>query len=244
MPADALAALTFLTRIPAGGGAALDSRTLARAAIWFPAVGVVVGGVVAGIRLLAGVVLPPEAATALALAAGVAVTGALHEDGLADTADALGAHTSRERRLEILRDPRVGTSGALAVTFAVLLAYALLAPLSGGEFARAAIAGHVLARWSPLPQSRLLPPARADGAGALLRAGTVATVAAGAFTAAAVVAVAGAGPGAVAIVLAVALTASGGLLARHVLGGTTGDTLGAVAKLVEVGTYAALVATW
>jgi adenosylcobinamide-GDP ribazoletransferase len=222
----------------------LPHAGLSGAALWFPAVGAVVGGIVAGARLLAGEVLPADAATVLALAAGVLVTGALHEDGLADTADALGAHAGRDRRLEILRDPRVGTFGVLAVVFALLFAFALLAPLSGHDLARAAVVGHVLSRWSPLPQTRLLPAARSDGAGALLRAGTPATIAASAFAAAVVLGVAGPAAGAAALGVAALLTAGGGLIARHLLGGTTGDTLGAVAKLVEIGAYAALVAVW
>jgi adenosylcobinamide-GDP ribazoletransferase len=111
------AAIAFLTRLPVGGGA-LTARQLSRAALWFPAVGLLVGGVMGGVRALAGTVLDPGPATALAVLAAMLVTGALHEDGLADAADAIGAHVPRERRLEILRDSRVGTYGALALVFA------------------------------------------------------------------------------------------------------------------------------
>jgi adenosylcobinamide-GDP ribazoletransferase len=66
----------------------------------------------------------------------VVVTGGLREDGLADAADAVGAHATRARKHEILRDPRVGTFGALALVFAVALSLAALAPLADGRFAR------------------------------------------------------------------------------------------------------------
>ena len=162
------AAVAFLTRLPVGGGA-LTAQQLSRAALWFPAVGLLVGGVMGGVRALAGTVLDPAPATALALLAAMLVTGALHEDGLADAADAIGAHVPPARRLEILRDSRVGTYGALALVFAVVFPLVVLAPLDDGDFLRAALVGHVVGRWSILPQSLLLPAARPDGAGALLR---------------------------------------------------------------------------
>ncbi|MEJ7782440.1 MAG: adenosylcobinamide-GDP ribazoletransferase, partial [Solirubrobacteraceae bacterium] len=85
--ADARAALGFLTRIPVRDAAPLDAARLSRAAAWFPAVGLLVGGALGGTRLLTELALPPEAATVLALGAAIALTGALHEDGLADAAD-------------------------------------------------------------------------------------------------------------------------------------------------------------
>ena len=241
---DARAALAFLTRIPVGGAAPLDARRLSRAAGWFPVVGLVVGGVLGGTRLLTELALPPEAATVLALAAAVAVTGALHEDGLADTADGLGAHVPRQRRLEILRDSRIGTFGAAALILVVLLSWTLLAPLSGEEVLRAALCAHVLGRWSILPQS-LLPTARADGSPATFMHVRPIGLAAGSVVAIAVALLAGGpGPGALAVAVAVAITlVSGGLMIRA-LGGVTGDTFGAVTKLVEVAVYGALVAAW
>jgi adenosylcobinamide-GDP ribazoletransferase len=222
----------------------LDAAQLSRAAVWFPAVGLSVGGVAAGVRWAAGLALPSGAATVFALAAAAAVTGALHEDGLADTADALGAHTSRERRLEILRDPRVGTYGALAVALALLFAYSVLSGLSAADFARAALAGHVLGRWSTLPHALLAPPARRDGAGALLRPGARAAAVATLYGAAIAVAAGRGWPGAAALGVGAAVTAGVAFAARRALGGATGDTLGASVKLVELAVYATLVACW
>ena len=240
MIGDARTAIAFLTRLP--GGRDLPREGLSGAAAWFPAVGLLVGGVMAATRALAGLALDPTPATVLAIAVAVIVTGGLHEDGLADTADALGAHTGRGRKLEILRDPRVGTFGALALILAVALQVALLAPLDDAHFARAALAGHVLARWSILPQSRVLPAARPDGAGTLVRA-TTPTIAVGSCTAIATALLAGGlRPGGIALASACALTALGGYIALRAIGGVTGDTFGAVTKLVELGVYAALAA--
>jgi len=241
--ADARTAVAFLTRLPVGGGA-LDRDGLSRAAAWFPAVGLLVAGVMAGTRWLANLALDPAPATVLALLAAVLVTGALHEDGLADTADAIGAHTTRERRLEILRDSRVGAFGALALVLTVAFAVTVLAPLDDAHFARAALVGHVLARWSTLPQALLLAPARRDGSGALVRPGRVAVAIGSAVAVATALVAGGTRPGAIALATAVAITALGAIAAVRALGGVSGDTFGAVAKVVELGSYAALAAAW
>jgi adenosylcobinamide-GDP ribazoletransferase len=241
--ADVRAAVGFLTRLPVGA-TDLTAARLSRAAPWFPAVGLLVGGVMAGTRALANLALDPTPATVLALLAAVLVTGALHEDGLADAADAMGAHATRERKLAILRDSRVGAYGALALIFAVVFALAVLAPLDDAHFARAALVGHVLGRWSTLPQALALPPARPEGSGALVRPTTPAVAVGSAIALATALLAGGLRPGAVAAGIACALTVLGAIAARRTLGGVTGDTFGAVAKLVELGGYAALAAAW
>ena len=237
-------ALTFLTRLPAGRTGPLTPDAFARAAPWFVVVGLLVGAVLGGVRMLAETALDPGAATVLALLAATLVTGGLHEDGLADTADAVGAHTERRRRLEILRDPRLGSYGVMALIGAFLLAWTLLSSLDAVQCLRAAIVGHVLARWSILPQSQLLAPARADGAAARLRARTTGTLVASAFAVALTLGVAGVIAGVVVLVCGVAVTAVAAAVIRHVFGGVTGDTYGAVAKLVELMAYMVLAALW
>jgi adenosylcobinamide-GDP ribazoletransferase len=241
--ADARVAVAFLTRLPVGGGK-LTAARLSRAAAWFPAVGLLVGGVMAGTRALAGLVLEPGPATVLALLAAVLATGGFHEDGLADAADAMGAHATRARKLEILRDPRVGTYGALALVFAVALPLVALAPLDDARFARAALVGHVLGRWSTLPLALVLPPARPEGSGALVRTGPVG-LAVGTFIAVATALLAGGLlVGAIALAVACVGTLVGGWVTLRVLGGVSGDTFGAVNKLVEIAAYLALAAAW
>jgi adenosylcobinamide-GDP ribazoletransferase len=241
---DVAVAVGFLTRLPVRPGTSLTESDLSRAAIWFPAVGALVGAVMGGTRAAAHLVLGRGPATVLALLAVIFLTGGLHEDGLADSADAVGAHADRARRLEILRDPRVGTYGALAIAFAVAFPVVVLSPLDDGRFLRAAVAAHVLARWSALPQSVLLPPARPDGSGALLRTGAPAAAIGTIVAAALALAAAGPGAGAVAIALAAAATAAGGWVSVRALGGVCGDTYGAVVKLVELAAYAGLAAAW
>jgi adenosylcobinamide-GDP ribazoletransferase len=234
-------ALAFLTRLPVPAPA--DPR-LDRAAAWFPLVGLVVGGLAAGVRALADLVLPPLPATVLAVAAAVLVTGGLHEDGLADIAEGLGAHTTRERRLEILKDPRVGTFGALALVLATALVIATVSGLDTAHAARALIAAHVLARWAILPISRALPPARAGGAGALLRV-PASTLAVGTVLAVAAALVAATpGPGAAALAAAALAALVSGATLRHTLGGVTGDGYGATAKLAELAVCTTLAALW
>jgi adenosylcobinamide-GDP ribazoletransferase len=237
---SARTALAFMTRLPVGRNGPLTMGELSRAAVWFPATGLVVGGVMAAVQALAAEVTTATAATVLALGAAILVTGGLHEDGLADSADALGAHTTRERRLEILRDPRVGTYGALALILAIAFAVATLAPLDQADFTRTVLVAHVLARWSTLPQALLLPAARPDGSGSLVRPGRWLTVAGTLMAVAVCLTVGGPGPGAATFAVAAAVTAAGGWVTCRALGGVTGDTLGAVNKLVELSAYATL----
>ena len=149
-------ALAFLTRLPIGTPA---NPSLNQAAPFFPLVGLLVGALAAATRTGADQILPPLPSTLLALTAAVLITGALHEDGLADVADALGAHTTRERRLEILKDPRVGAFGALALILTTLLIATSVAALDTTEAAKTLIVAHVLAAHRDPP--RLAPaPAR------------------------------------------------------------------------------------
>jgi adenosylcobinamide-GDP ribazoletransferase len=228
-------AFAFLTRVPMA--TTLDDRGLAGAAPWFPVVGLFVGALMGGVHALAGMALEPSAATLVAVLAAVLVTGGFHEDGLADVADAAGAHVSRERKLEILRDSRVGTFGALAVVFAIAFPLVVLTPLDDRRFLEAAIAAHALGRWSSLPVSRLRP-GRPDGSGALLRATKVQLLAGTIVTLAIVVAALGPEDAAATVGAASVTAALGACMALHVFGGVSGDVYGAINKAVELTTYA------
>jgi adenosylcobinamide-GDP ribazoletransferase len=237
-------AVTFLTRIPIADDRPLDAGALSRAAFWFPAVGLLVGGVMGGAYLLAELAgVPAGPATVIALVAAVLITGGFHEDGLADAADAAGAHVSRERKLEILRDSRVGTYGSLAVALPLLLAYSALSTLDGEDVLRAALVGHVLGRWTTLPVSRLTQ-ARPDGSGTLVRASVPVLVGGTAYAIALALVIAGVGAGAIAVGVAAVLTAVGAVISLRVFGGVSGDMFGATNKVVEVATYAVLVSAW
>ena len=229
-------ALAFLTRLPVPYPPNPD---LSRAAWSFPLVGLLVGGAAAATRAGADQLLPPLPATILAITVAILITGALHEDGLADIADAVGAHVDRQRRLEILKDPRVGAFGATALILSLALVATSVAALPTEEAVKTLIVAHVLSRWAILPVG-LLPPAKPGGAGGLLRVGTNGLAIATILAAAAAIAA-----GAVIALAAAALTAAAAALVLHkTLGGITGDGYGATAKLTEVAVCVTLVALW
>lgn len=228
------ASVCFLSRLPLGRWIAVDGQDVARAGAVFPLVGAGIGAVVGAVAFALAHVLSPWLAGVLALAAGAVLTGALHLDALADSADALGAR-SRERALEIMRDHAIGSYGAVAIALDLLLkAGALSALVAHGDVVRAAVSAGALSRATPVLLACVLPCARADGglAAPLAQAGV--RRASVALVLAATVAIAVAGwRGAAVATAAAALTLVLGLAMRRWLGGFTGDTLGAAVELVE-----------
>ncbi|MEI6761099.1 MAG: adenosylcobinamide-GDP ribazoletransferase [Betaproteobacteria bacterium] len=164
-----LLSLQFFTRIPVTGRLAdwvgFSPDMLRASAGHFPGVGWLVGGLLAGLSWLLLAFLPdsvmtPLVVAALGTAAGVLLTGAFHEDGLADVADGLGGSLDRERALIIMKDSRVGAFGAIAVGLALLVKVALLAllgSLSPELMCVALFLGHVVSRTWPLVLIRLMP---------------------------------------------------------------------------------------
>lgn len=159
-----LIALQFFTRVPVTGRLAAwvgySPRMLRASAAHFPGIGWLVGGVAAGVYLLAAWGLPPLAAAVLSTATTVWLTGAFHEDGLADVVDGLGGSAQRERALAIMKDSRIGAFGAVALVLALGLKVALLAAIArqgGAGVAAALLAAHVLSRLAPLCLIRALP---------------------------------------------------------------------------------------
>jgi adenosylcobinamide-GDP ribazoletransferase len=234
----------FLTRLPVGLADGEDPGRQTRALAAFPVVGALIGLLVGVVRLVAELGVPAGPATLLGLVAGLVVTGALHEDGLADAADGLGAYGDRARRLEIMRDSRIGTYGALAVVAWFVLAWSLLAALDGDDALRATVVAGALGRWTAVLHARALPPARADGLAARLRPGSAPVVIASLAAVAVTLAVGGPGGGGAALATAALLAALLAVGVRRAFGGATGDTHGASTKLVEVGVYLVLVAVW
>jgi len=234
MPAAELrglaAAVAFLTRVPVGRFVALDANDVARGGALFPLVGAGIGTVVGGIAQgLAGSLTAPLAAL-VGLAAGAALTGVLHLDGLADTADAFGA-TTRERALEIMRDHAVGAYGTVALVLDLgVKAVALSVLATRHDALRYAVCAAAVARVVPVVLSAALPYARSTGTGGAMQ--TTGLVRVGVAIALAV---------ALAILLHAPLTLAAGagaivvvgLAARRALGGVTGDVLGAAAELCE-----------
>jgi adenosylcobinamide-GDP ribazoletransferase len=234
-------ALQFLTRIPVPQ-IRVDEGDLRRASAAFPLVGVAVAVVGIAVRAGAEPLWGPAVATIAAVCAMVAVTGAFHEDGLADTADGLWGGWDPEQRIAIMRDSRIGTYGTVALVGVLALRTGLLAGLPLGAFAAAVLCGAVLGRASTLVLVRLLPAA-AEGSGASV-VGRLGALGSG-VAAVTVVAVLGLAAGVLApVVLAAGLlvVAACRRLFRRRLGGLTGDSLGATNQLVELAAIAAVAA--
>jgi adenosylcobinamide-GDP ribazoletransferase len=243
-----LIAVQFLTRIPIlfVPDDAYDAPANGRqkALVFFPVVGLVVGGIGAGVWLVATTLaLPPLAAAVLAVTATAMTTGAFHEDGLADTSDALGPH-SRIKSLEVMRDSRIGTFGAVALWAILTLKAVALAALSPHLFWPVFLAAHVLARWSSLPLARWLPDARVEkglGVGFAALIDNSGLLLATALMLGSVFVTVGL-PRAMTLLLGtLAVMLLTGLFYQRRFGGVTGDCLGATNQLIE--TLILLIAT-
>jgi adenosylcobinamide-GDP ribazoletransferase len=233
-------AVAFLTRVPVGRLVRLEAGDVARGGALFPLVGAGIGAAVGGIADLAAAPLTAPLAALLALAVGAALTGVLHLDALADTADALGAST-RERALEIMRDHSIGAYGGVALVLDIGVKAAALAALADrGEALRFAVCAAAAARVAPVLLSAALPYARATGGtGNALRSTGWARCAVAVAVAATFCVWLDA---AVALAAAAAVTALVGIAAKRWLGGVTGDVLGAAAELVEAAVLVTAVA--
>ena len=170
-----LLALQFFTRVPVTGTLAawvgFSPQMLKASAAHLPGIGWLAGGVAALVFVAVGAGLPGVAgafaAAVLSTVATVMLTGAFHEDGLADVADGLGGSANRDRALEIMKDSRIGAFGAVALVLALGLKLALLATLAGRGLEAAAVAivgAHVLSRLAPLFLIRWLPYVGDSGA--------------------------------------------------------------------------------
>ena len=234
---DLRAALRFLTRVPVGAARAGDERpSLGRTVRAFPIVGALIGllaGVVYGIA--GGLGLPEIVAAVLAVGAGALATGALHEDGLADMADGFGGGASRESKLDIMRDSRIGAYGVIALVVVLATKVGAIADLGDTGLAIAAMVAAAGVSRAAMPAVMLwLEPARSDG----LAADAGRPPSTHVWTGLALAAVLAVGlltwSGLVAFLIAGLGTAGVAWLAERQVGGHTGDVLGGVQQISEV----------
>ena len=234
-----LAAAQYFTRLRIPGRTDHTRHGLEEAVRYLPLVGALVGASGATVYLTARVLLPSAVAVLLSMAATVIITGALHEDGLADAADGLGGGLNRERALEIMKDPHIGAFGATSLMLALLLKVSLLIALPTARMPAALIAGHALSRLAAVCVLMALPYVR-DERGS--RSKPLVTNVSRASLA--VAAVTGLAP--LALVGRSALVGLGcvvvagflwGTYLQHRLGGCTGDCLGAAQQLSEIAFY-------
>jgi adenosylcobinamide-GDP ribazoletransferase len=232
------AAVQFLTRLPVRAPAAWRGHALAASVPAFPLIGALIGALGGlAFALASWLGLPPMLAAVLAVAAQILLTGALHEDGLADLADGFGGGRTRAEKLSIMRDPRLGSFGALALVLALLARIAALAAVAGPALVTSALIAAGAASRAGLPAIMAsLPPARdhglAVGAGRphpLRAAAGIAIAALLAFVVLAPGTAIGGLVGAAGAMLVI------GGLARRQIGGYTGDVLGAAQQLAEIG---------
>jgi adenosylcobinamide-GDP ribazoletransferase len=229
-----LAALGFLTRVPLGHARPLPGDLVAAAPL-FPLVGAALGALVGAIAAALALALPALLAGTLAVALELALTGALHADGLADSADGL-AGRDRDDALAVMRDHSLGTYGASALGLGLLVKAAAIGVLAENDAVLPVAAAFAVSRAAPLPLAAALPYARpGTGTGLLLaermnRSGAVAGVAL-----AATLAVAATGASALASLACLAVAAGTvGAVSRRRLGGVTGDTMGASIELTAM----------
>jgi adenosylcobinamide-GDP ribazoletransferase len=233
---DVRVAVLFSTRLPFASGPTVTGADLARASWALPLAGALVGGIGAVVYWLSFALgLAPFICATLTVAATLLVTGGLHEDGLADTADGFGGGASREQKLDILRDSRIGSFGACALVLSILLRVGSLTVLAEpAHVAPALIAAHVAARAMLPIFMRATPPARAEGLSAAAgRPAFAQAVIAGCIGA---TALAFALPRAAAMIAALLLLAAiAGLsrLSMRQIGGQTGDVIGAAEQIGE-----------
>ncbi|MBO9545150.1 adenosylcobinamide-GDP ribazoletransferase [Caulobacter sp.] len=229
-------AIQFLTRVPTPALKTFEPEWITRSARYFPLVGQGVGAVSALVLLLGERAWGSGVAAVLAITVGLLVTGAFHEDGLADTADGLGGGQTPARRLEIMKDSRIGTYGVCALVLVLLLKAAVLA--STAMAATLLFVAHGLGRAAAVVVMRVTPYAPSG------EAGKWKPVPQGVRTSEVLVALLIAAwplvllpPSAALLGLAggAALAIAMALLARRLIGGHTGDVLGAVEQLFEVG---------
>jgi len=242
-----IVAVQFLTRLPVPALRDFQPDWTARSARYFPLVGASVGLISAGVFVAASQIWSGLLPALLAIAAGILITGAFHEDGLADTFDGLGGGQTPARRLEIMKDSRIGTFGVLALGLTLAIKVAALAESPVWIGALSLIAAHAGGRVAAVTAMRLLPYAGdrdqakvkpvADGV-------TTGEVFVGlAFAVLALIPLLLLAPIATAIAVAIGglFAASIALMASRLIGGWVGDTLGATEQLFEVGFLLAVV---
>lgn len=240
MIAQFAAAIGFLTRLPTVRNTGFDGKDVARSARWFPLVGGLLGGISVAALWLLSRVFPPLVTAVLIVAIDAALTGAMHFDGLADTADGFGGGHTRADVLRIMRDHAIGSYGAIALVLVIALKIATIATLAASRYAvPGLLLAPALGRWSAVilsaTESYARPP-EDDGPYSVgsptrfvdRRELIIATVTAVTFAVAV-----GRWFGAAALMLVAVASIYWGWRCRRRIGGVTGDTLGAGVEISE-----------
>jgi adenosylcobinamide-GDP ribazoletransferase len=236
-------ALQFFTRLPIPGWVGFDPAWLHQASRYFPLVGLLVGAVGAAVYAAAGWLWPAPVAALLSTAATIYLTGAFHEDGFADMCDGFGGGLTRQRVLEIMKDSRIGSYGAVALVLLLGLKVLLLSLLAPQAAIAALLLAHPVSRLAAAMLIHLLDYAREEGkAKPMAHAMTRSELAIAAVCTGVPACVLAYGGWLSWFTLAAAMSAAGvatwlGAKCVKRIGGYTGDCLGAVQQLAEVAVY-------
>lgn len=231
-----LAAIGTLTIVPFGHSRCAPERELGRSVLFFPLVGLAIGALLMGTALLLGPVLTPSVVAALLLVVSALITGGLHLDGLADLCDGLGAGGDRRRILSVMKDPHVGAFGVIGLAIVLILKYALFGEMIRRGWTASFLVMGLLSRWAMVLASFIGRYAREAGTAAPF-IGQIRWPHCAAASALAV------GPTwliskEVGLIAALLVFLSVLIFDRFLgskIGGWTGDTLGALNEIVEVG---------
>jgi adenosylcobinamide-GDP ribazoletransferase len=241
-----LAALQYFTRLPVPRWVGHSQSLLDDSVRYFPAVGLVVGVLGAAVLLAAQTLWPAAVAVALSMVATLLLTGAFHEDGLADAVDGLGGGLDRSRALEIMKDSRIGAFGAIALGMALLLKFVMLNSVPSWRAALLLPAGHAVSRLGAVFIMTTMTYARetddSRSKPLVQHVSRVSVVIAAATGVAALLPLRLAG--ALGLLAVVVVSLAWGRYLQGRLGGYTGDCLGAAQQLGECAFYLACTAAY
>jgi adenosylcobinamide-GDP ribazoletransferase len=231
-------AFQFLTRLPISS-IAYEPDSLSLATKFFPLVGLVVGFGAVVLQKVLMFHLPRPLVALIVLSYFVLITGCLHEDGLADATDAFCGGWTKDEILAILKDSRIGSYGATALALSLLARYLLLASLPVERFAAYVISSHVLCRWSSLPLSYFLPPAREqNGQGArIAKLTSLTSLIFGSIFSFSVVGMVLRRSALAPVLTAILTVVFSGWFYSKKIDGVTGDCFGATNQLTEIAVY-------
>jgi adenosylcobinamide-GDP ribazoletransferase len=236
-----LIGLQFLTQLPISTER-LTPQRIADSYYFYPVIGCLIGLTAVAIRRLLMVVFPLSFSITIVLAFLIWISGGLHEDGLADVADGMGGGWTRDDRLTIMKDSRIGAYGASALILALLAKYAALTSMNGARLDGAIITAQMLGRWAFLPLGYFNQSANEGLASKFMKGLPLKAVVVGTMACAAGVVLLCRMQGLLALIAAVPVIILASMYFRRRIGGLTGDCFGATFQIVEIVTYAVFLA--
>ena len=233
--------LQFLTQLPIKT-ASPTSRHIADSYYFYPIIGFLIGASAVVVRRVLMIVFPLSFSMAIVLAFLVWISGGLHEDGLADVADAMGGGWTRDDRLRIMKDSRIGACGASILILAILAKYSALNSMNSARLDASLVTAQMLGRWVFLPMGYFNRYAH-EGLGSEFMKGLSAkAVIVATVVSTGLAIVVSRVQGLLALALSIAIVVFASLYFRRRIGGITGDCFGATLQFVEIATYAAFLA--